>query len=118
MTLTPTRHHTRRAAIAASAILLLLATLPYLQTLRNDFVYDDIFYVVDNPYVQQGLTPASVAWAFTTGRGGNWHPVTWLSHMLDVSLWGSAPPGHHFTNVMVHAANTLLLFLIFSQMTG
>ncbi len=77
-----------------------------------------ILYVSENPHVQQGLTFDSIAWAFTTAKGGNWHPLTWLSHMADISVWGSKPGGHHFTNMILHAANTLLLFLVFSQMTG
>ena len=116
--MSPVRPRHSRAWIAAAVILLALATLPYLQTLRHDFVYDDYPYVAGNPYVQQGLTWPGIAWAFTTFRAGNWHPVTWLSHLLDISVWGSEPAGHHFTNVVLHAANTLLLFLIFSQMTG
>ena len=116
--MSPARPRHSRAWIAAAAILIALAILPYWQTLRHDFVYDDYFYVVGNPYVQQGLTWPGIAWAFTTSRGGNWHPVTWLSHMLDVSVWGSEPAAHHLTNVILHAANTLLLFLIFWQMTG
>lgn len=103
----------------AIALLVALALLPYLQTLRHDFVnYDDNLYVSENPHVQQGLTIDSIAWAFTNAKGGNWHPLTWLSHMADVSVWGSKPGGHHFTNVILHAANTVLLFLVFAQMTG
>ena len=116
--MSPARPRYSRALIAAAAILVALATLPYLQTLRHDFVYDDYPYVVGNAYVQQGLTWPGIAWAFTTFRAGNWHPVTWLSHLLDISVWGMKPAGHHFTNLMLHAANTLLLFLIFAQMTG
>jgi Tfp pilus assembly protein PilF len=117
-TMSPARPRQSRAWIGVAVILVALATLPYLQTLRHDFVYDDYFYVVGNPYVQQGLTWLGIVWAFTTSRGGNWHPVTWLSHMFDVSVWGSEPAAHHFTNVVLHAANTVLLFLIFWQMTG
>ena len=103
----------------AIVLLMALAVLPYLQTLGHDFVnYDDNFYVTENSHVQQGLTLDSIVWAFTTSKGGNWHPLTWLSHMLDVSVWGGKPAGHHFSSVILHAANTLLLFLILSQMTG
>ena len=116
VSLTSSRHS--RDWIAA-AILVTLAIFPYLQTLSYNFVcYDDYFYVVSNPHVRQGVTLPNIAWAFTNSRGGNWHPLTWLSHMLDISIWGSKPAGHHFTSVMLHAANTLLLFVIFSQMTG
>ena len=103
----------------AIVLLMALAVLPYLQTLGHDFVnYDDNFYVTENSHVQQGLTLDSIVWAFTTSKGGNWHPLTWLSHMLDISVWGGKPAGHHFTSVILHAANTLLLFFILSQMTG
>ena len=84
MSLTRRRHS--RAWIAAAAILVALAILPYLQTLGHDFVcYDDEFYVVENPHVRPGVTMPGIAWAFTTSSGGNWHPLTWVSHMLDTS---------------------------------
>ena len=106
-------------AVSVAVLLVALAILPYLQTLGHDFLnYDDNLYVSENPHVQQGLTWQGLVWAFTTCKSGNWLPVTWLSHMLDVSLWGNKPGGHHFTNVLLHAANTLLLFLILSRMTG
>jgi tetratricopeptide (TPR) repeat protein len=105
--------------IGAAAILVTLAILPYFRTLGHDFVcYDDLFYVVENPHVRPGITIPGIAWAFTTFSGGNWHPVTWLSHMLDASTWGLKPAGHHFTNLILHAANTFLLFLVFTRMTG
>jgi len=105
--------------IGAAAILVTLAILPYLRTLGHDFVcYDDIFYVVENPHVGPGVTIPGIVWAFTTFSGGNWHPVTWLSHMLDTSMWGLKPAGHHFTNLILHAANTFLLFVVFTRMTG
>ena len=108
MSLTRRRHS--RAWIVAAAILVALAILPYLQTLGYNFVcYDDEFYVVENPHVRPGVTMPGIAWAFTTSSGGNWHPLTWVSHMLDTSVWGLKPAGHHFTNLMLHAANTLLL---------
>jgi protein O-mannosyl-transferase len=103
----------------AIALLIALALLPYLETLSHDFInYDDNLYVSENSRVQQGLTLDNTVWAFTTAKGGNWHPVTWLSHMADISLWGRMPAGHHFTNVILHVANTLLVFFAFSQMTG
>lgn len=102
-----------------AAVLVALAVLPYLQTFRHDFVnYDDDVYVTENPHVQHALTSDGVAWAFSTFKGGNWHPITWLSHMLDVSVWGLNAGGHHLTNVMLHAANTLLLFLVLLGMTA
>ena len=108
----------RHRALTVAA-LIGLAALPYLQTLSHDFVnYDDNFYVTENPHVQPGLKWHGVTWAFTTFKGGNWHPLTWLSHMLDETIWGNHAGGHHFTSVVLHAANTLLVFAIFIRMTG
>ena len=78
---------------------------------------DDAHYVIKNPHVKAGLTKKGVIWAFTTFHAANWHPLTWLSHMLDCQIYGSKPGGHHFTNVLFHIANTLLLFLVFNRMT-
>ena len=87
--------------------------------LRNEFVnYDDPEYVVSNSAVENGLTAAGVRWAFTAGRAANWHPLTWLSHMTDVSLFGLNPTGHHATSLFFHVANTLLLFFLLRRMTG
>ncbi len=88
------------------------------QTLGHDFVnYDDSLYVYDNPLVAQGLTLPGIAWAFATSHSAYWHPLTWLSHMLDCQLWGLNAGGHHLTNVVLHAANAVLLFLVLRQMT-
>jgi tetratricopeptide (TPR) repeat protein len=87
--------------------------------LRCNFVnYDDPIYVTSNADVRHGLTAAGVAWAFETGAASNWHPLTWLSHMADVQFYGLKPAGHHLTNVLLHAANAALLFLILNAMTG
>src|SRR5437764_1374358 len=80
--------------------------------------YDDPQYITENPGVTAGLTWRAVLWAFTTGHEANWHPVTWLSHMLDVQLYGLNAGAHHLTNLLLHIANTLLLFWLFSQTTG
>jgi tetratricopeptide (TPR) repeat protein len=82
----------------------------------NDF--DDAQYLTQNPHIQNGLTLQSVAWAFTTGYAGNWHPLTWLSHMGDVQVFGLNAGGHHFTNLLIHVANAILLFLILRCWTG
>jgi tetratricopeptide (TPR) repeat protein len=99
------------SVIRASALLLAIVTaLIYAPTLGFEFVvYDDDVYVVDNAQVRSGLTPAGIRWAVTSGRASNWHPLTWVSHMLDVELYGENPRGHHATNVGLHVLNALLL---------
>ena len=92
--------------------------LLYTPALKCDFVnYDDGVYVTDNPYVQQGLSAVTIRWAFTNGHSGNWQPLTWLSHMLDCEIFGLAPWGHHLTNVLLHAMNAVLLFLVLKSLT-
>ena len=101
-------------------LFLTVATLVvFWQVLDHDFVgYDDAKYVTDNHYVQAGLTKEGLIWAFTTTHASNWHPLTWLSHMLDCQLYGLNPRGHHLTNVLFHLLNTLLLFLVLQRLTG
>ena len=90
----------------------------YSSVLNHEFInYDDPDYVTDNPMVQAGLTPESIVWAFTSLNFSNWHPVTWLSHMLDYQLYGNDPAGHHLTSLILHIANAILLFLVFFRMT-
>lgn len=85
----------------------------------HDFVnYDDPDYVTENPIVQRGLTGEGILWAFKSGQSFNWHPITWISHMLDCELFGINPGRHHFINVIFHALNTFLLFLILRRMTS
>src|SRR4030043_334650 len=79
--------------------------------------YDDPDYVSANQHVRAGLTPDSIIWAFTTGYFSYWHPLTWLSHMLDCDLFGVSPGWHHLTNLLLHVANTLLLFAVLKLMT-
>jgi protein O-mannosyl-transferase len=79
---------------------------------------DDDAYIFENPHVNTGLSAANVRWAFTAMHSGNWHPLTWISHMLDVELYGIAPGGHHRTSLMLHLANVLLLFAGLRQLTG
>jgi hypothetical protein len=80
--------------------------------------YDDSVYVYENPHIQSGITPESVKWAFTTGYANFWHPLTWLSHILDWQLFKANPAGHHLTSLILHIANTLLLFIVLKQMTS
>src|SRR4029077_4056949 len=84
-----------------------------------DFLdFDDPDYVTQNVHVQAGLMWAGIRWAFTTFDAGNWHPLTWLSHMLDVEVFGLAPAAHHLENVFLHAANACLVFLLLLALTG
>jgi tetratricopeptide (TPR) repeat protein len=80
--------------------------------------YDDVAYVRDNPHVTGGLSWDAVRWAFTSGYQANWHPLTWISHMLDVSLFGMHAGAYHVTNVLLHVASTLLLFDVLRRITG
>lgn len=96
-----------------------LAFATFARTLGNEFInYDDPGYVTDNRHVREGLAAESVGWAFRDVSQSNWHPLTWLSHMLDVELYGDAPGGHHLTNVLLHAANSVLIFLLLKRMTA
>jgi hypothetical protein len=97
----------------------LITLAVFAPSLTHDFLaYDDQVYVTENPHVQAGLTWQGVGWAFRSYAASNWHPVTWLSHMLDCQFYGLRSAGHHLTNVLLHAANTLLLFLVLSRMTS
>ena len=100
-------------------LLLAIATIVAFEQVRlNDFVgYDDPFYVTENPNVNNSQKQ-SVLWALTTTEVANWHPVTWLSHMLDCRLFGLEPAWHHITSLAFHIANTLLLFLVLKNMTS
>ena len=91
----------------------------YSSVTRNQFVhFDDDLYITDNAHVNTGLTWEAVRWAFTSYYVANWHPLTWLSHALDVSLFGLKPVGPHLVNVLLHAMNAVLLFLLLQYATG
>src|SRR5262245_28700251 len=108
-----------RAELVVGLLLIVLTLVAYGPVCGNDFVnYDDPAYVTGNPQVQAGLTPQSIAWAFTTTHSGNWHPLTWLSLQLDHQLYGLRPWGYHLTNLRLHTANVVLLFLALRRMTG
>ena len=84
-----------------------------------DFVnYDDDNYITENPRVQNGFTRESLKWAFQSSHAANWHPLTWLSHMLDCNLYGLSPGGHHLTGLLLHLGNSILLFLFLKQLTA
>jgi len=112
-------HPERRRALSIAVGLSVAVVVIYWQTHAHGFVeFDDPGYVSDNPFVRRGLTWEGVRWAFTTGKLGNWNPLTWLSHMLDVQLFGVAPGAHHLMAAAFHLANTLLLFAVLTRMTG
>ncbi len=108
----------KRPEVLISCLLVALALAVYSRACWNGFVYDDEGYVVKNPNVHAGLTRASYRWAFTSTDPPIWHPLTWLSLQLDYQLYGLNPRGFHLTNVALHAANAVLLFLVLRGMTG
>ena len=102
-----------------AAGLVILTGLAYWPTLSNGFVnYDDPGYVVQNHFVQQGLTWSSVAWAWRATIMANWHPLTWISHMIDVRLFRLNAVGHHATSLCLHACNAVLLFFLLYKATN
>src|SRR5208282_5666805 len=108
-----------RRSFWISLALAALTVALYAPALRCQFLtFDDQAYVTENRHVRAGLTFEGVLWAFRVTTAGNWHPLTLLSHMLDCQIYGLHPWGHHLTNVLFHAANSVLLFLIFTRMTG
>ena len=107
------------AAPAVCAVLLVLTATVFGPTVHHGFVnYDDEQYVVENPHVARGLTADGLRWAFTRSHASNWHPLTWLSHMGDVQMYGATHAGgHHLTSVLLHAATAIILFLVLLQAT-
>jgi tetratricopeptide (TPR) repeat protein len=111
------------AGICASLVILVFSVFG--QTLRFDFInYDDNLTVYENPVIARGLTLPGIVMVFTQGQsaanpqGDYWHPLTWMVHMLDCQLFGMWSGGHHLTNVILHSASVVLLFLVLFQMTG
>ena len=102
-----------------SLVLVAVVLACYRPVTRNGFLnYDDDTYLTNNPHVREGLTWPTVKWAFTTYDAANYHPLTWLSHALDCQLFGLNPGAHHEVNVLLHAVNALLLFLLLRSATG
>jgi tetratricopeptide (TPR) repeat protein len=109
----------RQRTLLLCLLLTAVVLVSYSPVTGNGFLnYDDDGYITGNPQVQAGLTWTTVKWAFTTYDKANWHPLTWLSHALDCELFGLKPAGHHYTNVLLHAANAVLLFLLLQTATG
>ncbi len=100
-------------------VLAALTLILYWPTFHYGFIdYDDADYIIANPHVNSGLSWSNIAWAFESTHAANWHPLTWISHMLDCQLFGLNAGAHHLMNVTFHIANTLLLFLWLNQLTG
>ena len=111
----------KAALLAAIGLGLAAATLAaYAPALRGEFIdaYDDADYVFDNPRVKAGPTWAGVGWAFARSHAANWHPLTWISHMIDCGIWGLDSRGHHLSSLLLHALNSVLLLLALDRMTG
>jgi hypothetical protein len=105
--------------ISVCMVLVLTTIIAYEPVRHNDFVtYDDDTYVTENPNVNKGISRESILWAFTTLHASNWHPLTWISHMLDCELFGLNPFWHHLTNLLLHIANTIMLFWILKKISG
>src|SRR6266702_2505053 len=100
-------------------VLVVIIVAVYIQVGNHQFLnLDDDTYVTNNPHVASGITGQNIMWAFTSVDSLNWHPITWLSHMTDVQLYGMNPRGHHLTSVAIHTVAALLLFLLLLRMTG
>ena len=102
------------------AVLILMVSVAFAYWNVDTFEFlslDDQSYIFGNPHVKSGLTWASIKWAFSTFEASNWHPITWMSHMLDFELYGLKPAGHHLTNFLLHLINTLALFFGLKTMT-
>ncbi|MEN8159582.1 MAG: tetratricopeptide repeat protein [Myxococcota bacterium] len=111
----------RFARSPEAGLLLLLVAVAWLYAPALGFAflsYDDPVYVSRNPHLAAGFTWESIRWAFTEAHAGNWHPLTWLSHMADVTVFGLAPAGHHAVNVALHGVNTALVFFALRTLTG
>lgn len=102
-----------------SLALIVVTIVVFWQVGNHEFIsFDDNEYVTQNLRVKSGFTLSGTIWAFVAMHSNNWHPLTWLSHMLDCELFGLNPTGHHLISLLFHIANTLLLFLVFKRMTG
>jgi protein O-mannosyl-transferase len=105
--------------VVIAIVLAVCTLLAYYPVLQGGFInYDDPSYVTANSHVKAGLSVESIGWAFSTFFFYNWHPLTWISHMLDIQIFGLNPLGHHLTSLLLHTGNSVLLFVLFRRMTG
>ncbi len=101
------------------SVLMILVLVIYAQTVGFAFInLDDNLYIFNNPVIQKGLTLDTIRWAFNDFRVANWHPLTWISHALDINIFGLNPGGHHAANVLFHLINSILSFVVFRKLTG
>ena len=108
----------KRAGFIVAFLLIALTLVAFWPVFRHDFIgYDDEQYIGGNPRVQMGINAESIHWAFTSFYASNWHPLTWITHMVDYRLFGARPAGHHAVNLLLHTANTLLLCFVLRRMT-
>jgi tetratricopeptide (TPR) repeat protein len=116
----PEGNRWKERPLPVAIVLFCLVVFAFLPVLKNQFVnYDDDVYITANSHVLGGLTWKNLEWAsLSIEAGGYWNPLTWVSHMLDCQMFGLAPWGHHLTNVLLHALNTVLVFLLLRKMTG
>jgi protein O-mannosyl-transferase len=115
----PAGSYSRWRLPLALALIAAVTVAVYWPVLHNGFIdYDDTDYVTVNMMVRQGLTLKGLIWSFTAFHAGNWHPLTWLSHMLDIQLFDLNPMGHHADSLLLHAANAVLLCLLLQRLTG
>lgn len=108
-----------KRTLVLSLGLIFVTLLAYYPVAKNGFInFDDRQYITDNSHINSGLHWYTVKWAFVSLEAANWHPLTWLSHALDYQLFGLNPAGHHLVSVLFHAANVILLFLLFQTLSG
>jgi protein O-mannosyl-transferase len=114
----PRKPDTIRLILTAIALLAVIISV-YFQAGDHQFLaFDDDVYVTDNQHVNSGISTENAVWAFTSVEAANYHPITWLSHMADVELYGTNPCGHHLTNVFIHAISSVVLLLLLFRITG
>jgi protein O-mannosyl-transferase len=109
----------QRYKVLICIFLIFINLVVFGQSLGHEFIgFDDDKYIYENSSIIAGLTAKAVAWSFTTFKMGHWHPLTWLSYLLDTQLFGQHPAGYHFTNILIHIANSLILFLLLNYLTS
>ena len=112
-------YDSRLVTVIVSVFLAVIVWIAFGRAVGHEFVgYDDYRYVVQNPWVTNGVTLGGIQWAFTHVHASNWHPLTTISHMLDCQLYGLQPWGHHLSNILLHAATAILLFVALQKLTG